>query len=85
MRTEEEQEEHSRALQTLEQLRHSVEAGYRELQESGSDLKLKQAQMRFKVRIKAIQAQQPDAYKEWHAGNARFLQAVEQGRNPIIC
>lgn len=85
MRTEEEQENYARALQTLEQLRHSVESGYRELQESGNDLKLKQAQMRFKVRIKAIQSQHPDAYREWQAGNARFLQAIAQGRNPILC
>ena len=77
--------EFERALQTLEQLRSSVEKGYRTMQDSGNDGPLKQAQSRFKVRMKAIQSSQPEAFKQWQAGNARFLQAIEQGKNPIIC
>jgi hypothetical protein len=77
--------EHERAMQTMEQLRGAVEKGYRNMQESGDDTDLKRAQMRFKVRMKAIQTSQPEAFKEWQAGNARFLQAMEQGKNPILC
>lgn len=69
----------------MEQLRQSVEKGYREMQETGDDGPMRKAQMRFKVRMKALQASHPDACKEWQSGNARFLQAIEQGRNPILC
>ena len=86
MATEDQKEiQHQQAIQTLEQLRHAVEKGYREMQETGNDTLVKQAQMRFKVRSKTIRESQPEAFKQWQSGNARFLQAIEQGRNPILC
>jgi hypothetical protein len=77
--------EFERTLEILEQLRESVLSGYREMQETGDDGPLKRAQMRFKVRVKAISAAQPEAFRQWRQANSRFVLAVEQGRNPILC
>ncbi len=74
-----------RALQTLETLRHTVEKNYREAQETGEVSKANMALQRFRVRMSSIKGSQPEAYAEWLKGNARFLRAVEEGRNPILC
>ena len=73
------------ALQTLENLRQSVEQNYRESQETGNVAKANMAIQRFTVRARTIRKDQPAAFAEWLKGNSRFLQAVEQGRNPILC
>ncbi|MBS1833828.1 MAG: hypothetical protein JST65_14005 [Acidobacteria bacterium] len=77
--------EFERTIQTLESLRHTVERNYRESQETGNAGKANMAIKQFTVRVRSIRASQPDAYAEWVKGNARFLRAVEEGRNPIIC
>ncbi len=74
-----------RAVQTLENLRHTVEKCYRESQETGEIGKANMALQRFRVRMSSIRAAQPQAFAEWLKGNGRFLRAVEEGRNPIIC
>ena len=77
--------EFERAVQTLETLRTSVESSFREGQETGDMGRARMAQQRFMVRMRNIRSSQPDPYNEWLKGNARFLRAVEEGRNPILC
>ncbi|BDC47869.1 hypothetical protein F183_A01850 [Bryobacterales bacterium F-183] len=77
--------EFERAIQTLETLRSTVERNYRESQETGNTGKANMALKQFAVRVRSIRASQPEAYAEWVKGNARFLRAVEEGRNPILC
>jgi hypothetical protein len=77
--------EFERTIQTLESLRHTVERNYRESQETGNVGKANMAIKQFTVRLRSIRASQPEAYAEWTKGNARFLRAVEEGRNPILC
>jgi NAD-dependent DNA ligase len=77
--------EFDRAIQTLESMRNTVERNFRDSQETGDASKANMARQKFLVRMRSIQASQPQAYAEWLKGNARFLRAVEEGRNPIIC
>lgn len=73
------------AMQTLDTLRRTVEDSFREAQETGDSRRTNMALQRFRVRSRAIQSSQPQAYQEWLKGNARFLRAIEEGRNPILC
>ena len=75
----------TQAIQTLETMRQSIERTYREAQETGRTGEANIALQRFTVRVRSIRATQPEAFKEWTKGNARFLRAVEEGRNPILC
>jgi hypothetical protein len=78
-------EELEQAVRTLDGLRRTIEESYRESQETGDTRRMDMAVQRFRVRSHAIQSSQPQAYAEWCKGNARFLRAIEEGRNPILC
>lgn len=78
-------EELEQAIRTLDGLRRTIEDSYRESQETGDTRRMNMAVQRFRVRSRAIQSSQPQAYTEWLKGNARFLQAIDEGRSPILC
>lgn len=78
-------EELEQAVRTLDGLRRTIEDSYRESQETGDTRRMNMALQRFRVRSRSIQSSQPQAYAEWLKGNARFLRAIEEGRNPILC
>ncbi len=80
-----EEQEQEQAIRTLDGLRRTIEDSYRESQETGDTRRMNMAIQRFRVRSRAIQSSQPQAYGEWTKGNARFLRAIEEGRNPILC
>ena len=73
------------AIRTLDGLRQTIENSYRESQETGDTRRMNMAVQRFRVRSRAIQSSQPQAYAEWLKGNARFLRAIDEGRSPIVC
>jgi hypothetical protein len=78
-------EELEQAIRTLDGLRQTIEDSYRESQETGDMRRMNIAVQRFRVRSRAILSSQPQAYAEWAKGNARFMRAIEEGRNPILC
>ncbi len=73
------------ALEALERLRQLVEKNYRESQETGQLGRTHMALAQFRMRSSSIRGAQPEAFTEWMKGNARFFQAVQEGRNPVLC